>query len=75
MCRLAMIILWRSFLMAIIAEGLLFSMVDPQDMHFFGGPMEMPSLAVYTIGFFCLWLFCALTSGLTCYLSGMPEQH
>lgn len=75
MARLAMIILWPSFLVAIVAEGFLFSLVDPQEMHFFDSPMELPPLAVYTIGFFCLWLFCALASMLSCYLARRPERH
>jgi hypothetical protein len=29
-------------------------------------------LAVYTVGFFCFWAFCALASMLTCYLQGTP---
>lgn len=72
MKRLAMIVLWPSFLVAIVAEGFLFSTVDPQQVHFFGAPLELPPLAVYTIGFFLLWLCCAAASALTHYLSAVP---
>jgi len=75
MRRLAMIVLWPSFLVAIVAEGFLFSLIDPREMHFFDSPIELSPLAAYTVGFFCLWLFCALASMLTCYLSDTPEQR
>lgn len=76
MPRLLMIVLWPSFLVAIVAEGLFFSLIDP-----FGGSLgdnedSLSPLATYTIGFFLLWLFCALSSSLTCYLgeSRAPVQ-
>lgn len=70
MARLLMIVLWPSFLVAIVAEGFFFSFFDPMELALAGNQIELAPLATYTIGFFCFWAFCALASMLTCYLSG-----
>lgn len=64
----AMWILWPSFLVGVVAEGLFFSMVDPADLHLFGQPLELSRSAVYTLGFFLFWAFAAASSALTCWL-------
>lgn len=64
----AMWILWPSFLVGVVAEGLVFSMVDPADLHLFGQPLELSRSAVYTLGFFLFWAFAAASSALTCWL-------
>jgi hypothetical protein len=69
MKRPAFVVLWPSFLVAIAAEGFFFSVFDPHDMALVGSPIEVSPMAVYTVGFFCFWLFCSLASMLTCYLS------
>jgi hypothetical protein len=68
MMRLIMAVLWPSFLVAIVAEGFFFSLVDPADLTLDGARVELPALGVYTLGFFFFWTFCALASMLTCYL-------
>ncbi|WP_394777449.1 hypothetical protein [Undibacterium sp.] len=68
-----MAILWPSFLTAIAAEGLFFSLFDPHDMALAGSHIDLPVHAVYTLGFFCFWLFCSLASSLTCYLLRAAE--
>lgn len=75
MLRLFMIVLWPSFLVAIVAEGLLFSVIDALHLSQEGGRDEVWSLATYTIGFLLLWLFCALSSALTCYLGCPPPKQ
>ena len=72
MARLMMVVLWPSFLVAIVAEGFFFSLFDPQDLALSGVHLEVSPLAVYTVGFFCFWAFCALASMVTCYLQGTP---
>jgi hypothetical protein len=74
MKRLAFLVLWPSFLVAIIAEGFFFSIFDPHDLTLVGNRMELSPMAAYTIGFFCFWLFCALASMLTCYLAFVPND-
>lgn len=49
-------VLWPSFLMAGVLETLVFAVVDPLSLHWFGGePIEWPALAVYTVTFFIFW--------------------
>jgi len=61
-------ILWPSFLVAGMAEGLLFTVVHPQDLLFFGHYPDVSDEAIYTIGFFIIWSFCAVSSTLTTYI-------
>jgi hypothetical protein len=75
MARLMMIVLWPSFLVAIVAEGFFFSLFDPQDLAISGTHLDVPPLAAYTVGFFCFWIFCSLASMLTCYLLGTPNDR
>jgi hypothetical protein len=53
-------ILWPSFLAAGVAEVVLFTFVDPADF-------EASRIAVYSLGFFALWLLGASSSALTCF--------
>ncbi len=61
-------ILWPSFLVAGMAEGLLFSLLHPQDLIFFGHHPKLSDEGIYTIGFFIIWAFCAVSSALTAYI-------
>ncbi|MDO9420921.1 MAG: hypothetical protein Q7T66_09685 [Herminiimonas sp.] len=74
MQRLLMIVLWPSFLVAIAAEGAMFALIDPLHGPMMEGSEVIWSLATYTLGFFLLWLFCALSSALTCYLGLDPQE-
>lgn len=69
-----MVTLWPSFLMAGIAEGIFFSLVNPQEMYFLGRVVEFSPMATYTIGFFAFWLLCASSSFLTCYLNRSADD-
>lgn len=68
MFRLALLILWPSFLVAILAEGFFFSLFDPADLMLVGGHVELPAIAAYTMGFFFFWSFCAIASMISIYL-------
>jgi len=72
MQRLAMTVLWPSFLVSIVAEGFLFSMVDPQEIILAHNLIDLSPHGIYTIGFFCIWLFCAMACALTYYLATVP---
>ena len=67
MRRLAMVVLWPSFLAAAMAEGLFFSVFSPDALWI------MPPVAVYSVGFFFFWSLCALASMLTYYLAVTPD--
>lgn len=67
-------IAWPAFLGAGILEMLVFAMVDPQDLHWFGQPVELSRLGVYTLAFFVFWGITMLSSGLTTMLSMSPFE-
>lgn len=58
---MALQIAWPSFLMAGVMEGLVFSVVDPSSLHWFGQhPIDWPIQAVYTVSFFLFWMVIAV---------------
>ncbi len=64
--RRVMAILWPSFLMAGVLEMLVFAMVDPGNLRWFGAaPVELSASAVYSLAFFVFWGVMAIASGLT----------
>lgn len=63
-----MSILWPSFLVAGVAEGLFFTLIDPQELYLLGEPVSFSRTATYSIGFLCFWVICAASSLATCYL-------
>lgn len=71
MARMLMAVLWPSFLVAIVAEGVFFSLFEPAMLTVLGIGDRSP-LAVYTLGFFFFWAACALASWLACYLRAAP---
>jgi hypothetical protein len=58
-------ILWPGFLMAVPAAGLVFSLVDPHDVHLL---QRLGPLGIYTAGFLFFWLVGAASSALTTIL-------
>jgi len=62
-------IVWPSFLMAGVLEILVFAMVDPQDLHWFGQAVQLSRQGIYTVAFFAFWLVTLLSSALTALLA------
>lgn len=60
-------ILWPSFVVAGAALAIFFTMFDPHELRFFGEPLELSRLAIYSAGFFLFWVFAAASSALTCF--------
>ena len=55
--RLAMAVAWPAFLMAGVLEMLVFSVVDPGALHWFGGePVTLSATAIYSLAFFVFWV-------------------
>jgi len=72
--RFAMAVLWPSFLMAGVLEALVFAVVDPSELSWFGGaPIELPRQALYTLSFLIFWGVIALAASLSLLLATMPE--
>ena len=67
-------IAWPSFLMAGVLELLVFAVVDPQYMHWFGHPLEISRQAAYTLSFFIFWLVISIAGALTTLLAISPFE-
>jgi hypothetical protein len=67
-------IVWPAFLAAGLTEMLVFAMVDPQDLHWFGHPLAMSREAVYTLAFFAFWILALISSALTALLAMSPGE-
>lgn len=63
-----MVVLWPAFLMASVATGVFFSLVDPLELIILDGRIKVDMLGAYTLGFFIFWLFGIVSSGLTVLL-------
>lgn len=62
-------IAWPAFLLASVLEMVVFAMVDPGDLHWFGGqPLGWSRQAVYTVAFFVFWAVTAASSALSLVL-------
>jgi hypothetical protein len=70
-----MAVLWSSFLAAGVLEALVFSVVDPQDLRWFGGAsIELSTRAIYTLSFLIFWGVIAFGASLTLLLVSLPED-
>ena len=67
-------IAWPAFLVAGVLEMLVFAMVDPGDMHWFGAPLELSREGIYTLAFFVFWGATMASSALTTLLSLSPFE-
>ena len=74
MKRQLIFILWPSFVMAGIGNGLFFTVFDPVDFTLFG-PFGLSRLTAYSAGFLILWLIAAASSAFTCFLQRTERQH
>ena len=67
-------IAWPAFLVAGLLEILVFGLVDPQDLQWFGHPLALSRQGVYTLAFFAFWALAMVSSGLTTLLSMSPVE-
>ena len=67
-------IAWPAFLVAGLLEMLVFALVDPQDLQWFGRPLAVSRQGVYTLAFFAFWALTMVSSGLTTLLSMSPFE-
>jgi len=71
----AMAILWPAFLMAGVLEMLVFSVIDPDSLHWFGGaPVELSPTAVYSLAFFVFWAVISTAGALTQLLEMSADE-
>lgn len=74
--RFAMAAVWSSFLCAGVLELLVFAVVDPGDLRWFGTvPIDWSPQAIYTVSFLIFWGVLALASSLTLLLVNLPSDE
>lgn len=74
LARRLMWIAWPAFLLAGVIEMLVFAVVDPQHLRWFGQPLALSREAVYTLAFFVFWLLTMASSALTTLLALSPFE-
>jgi len=66
----ALQILWPAFLAAGVLEMLVFAVIDPADLRWFGGPpIAWSTQAIYTVTFLIFWAAVATAGAMTVLLS------
>ena len=71
----ALLILWPAFVMAGVLEMLVFVVVDPSNLHWFGAdPVEWSRSAVYSVTFFIFWGAIATSGAITALLESPPHS-
>ncbi len=70
-----MTILWPSFMMAGVLEGLVFSLVDPGELRFGNNPIDASPQAVHTLAFLAFWAVLSTSSALTALLWIDPDAQ
>lgn len=74
MTRRAITILWPAFLMAGVLEMLVFVVVDPGELRWFGGPaLDWSVSAVYTVTFLIFWWAIASAGAMSAVLAAAPD--
>lgn len=71
----ALRILWPAFLVAGVLEILVFAVMDPRELRWFGGPLiGWAPLAIYSVTFLMFWVGIAASGALTALLSLSSEE-
>jgi hypothetical protein len=66
-------IAWPAFLSACLLQLVVFAVVDPLELHWFGRELAWSRQAVYAAGFFLFWGATMLSSALTTLLQRGSE--
>ena len=66
--RLVGVVFWPAFLMACLASGFVFSLVDPAGLDILDARFSLNPQALYTLGFLLFWLLGCVASGITTIL-------
>ncbi len=71
----ALRILWPAFLIAGVLEMLVFAVVDPRELRWFGGPLiGWPPVAIYSVTFLMFWGAVATAGALTALLALTADE-
>ncbi len=75
MFRRSLQVIWPAFLMAGVTEMLVFAVVDPHELRWFGGvAIDWPLSAVYTVSFLIFWLLISTASAISTLLMVEPPR-
>ena len=70
MKRLVLCVLWPAFLSAGVLDALVFAVLDPHDLRWFGGALVgWTPVTVYSVTFLIFWAGIAATAAMTALLS------
>ncbi len=61
-------VLWPAFLGAAVGDAILFSLVDPEAIDWFGTHAALSRQGAYTIGFFVFWFLIMAASFVSLWL-------
>lgn len=68
-------ILWPAFLMAGALEAMVFVVVDPHDMRWYGGPLiGWSPLTIYSVTFLIFWSVVATSGAITALLNMTADE-
>ncbi len=71
-----MSVAWSAFLAAGLMEALVFAVVDPADLRWFGGAqLQLSAQAIYTVSFLIFWAVTALGASLALLLVNLPVDE
>jgi len=71
----ALRIIWPAFMVAGVLEMMVFAVVDPNDLHWFGGPaIGWSAQAIYTVTFLIFWVAVATAGAVTALLWLEPDE-
>jgi hypothetical protein len=66
----ALTVLWPAFMMAGVLEMLVFGLVDPNDLRWFGGEaIGLSRQAVYTLTFLVFWALISAAAATSAWLA------
>ncbi len=67
---------WPAFLVACVLEMLVFAVVDPESLHWFGHPLALSNQGIYSMAFLLFWLVSCAAGSLTLLLAqpGEPSE-
>jgi hypothetical protein len=72
--RKLMWVVWPAFLSACVLELVVFALVDPQDLQWFGEPVALSRQGIYTLSFFVFWAISAGSNAITVLLGKPPAE-
>ena len=68
-------VLWPAFVGAALGDAILFTLIDPDGLAWFGTHEMLSREGAYTIGFFLLWFLIAGASFVSIWLHAGTDGH